>query len=156
MKLHSPVLQSLARLYAESKAGRTGAGQRDFLVDLKKLLADAGCQDGDDRSTAIRQLKELDGSLLFLEGPRRDSEIIHQVRFPPANEAKLFALLETPSPTADAKCWPSNSPRRPGLKCLKTGASPGENSVVIWQRRRREAMPSPHSLGMIWRAMLNY
>jgi hypothetical protein len=44
----------LARLYAESKAGRTGAGQRDFLVDLKKLLADAGCQDGDDRSTAIR------------------------------------------------------------------------------------------------------
>jgi hypothetical protein len=89
----------LARLYAESKAGRTGAGQRDFLVDLKKLLADAGCQDGDDRSTAIRQLKELDGSLLSLEGPRRDSDIIHQVRFPSANESKLFALLEIPSPT---------------------------------------------------------
>ena len=99
MKLHSPVLHSLARLYAECKAGRTGAGQRDFLVDLKKLLADAGCLDGDDRSTAIRQLKELDGSLLSLEGPRRDSDIIHQVRFPSANEAKLFALLETPTPT---------------------------------------------------------
>ncbi|MHB8521022.1 MAG: Wadjet anti-phage system protein JetD domain-containing protein [Limisphaerales bacterium] len=98
MKPHSPVLQSLARLYAESKAGRTGAGQRDFLVDLKKLLTDAGCQDGDDRCTAIRQLKELDGSLLHLEGPRRDPDIIHQVRFPPANEAKLFALLESPSP----------------------------------------------------------
>ena len=90
----------MARLYAESKAGRTGAGQRDFLVDLKKLLADAGCQDGDDRSTAIHQLKELDGSLLFLEGPRRDADIIHQVRFPPANEAKLFALLESPPPTS--------------------------------------------------------
>ena len=100
MKLQSPVLQSLARLYAESKAGRTGAGQRDFLVDLKKLLSDAGCQDGDDRGTAIRQLRELDGSLLHLEGPRRDSDIIHQVRFAPANEAKLFALLETPSPTS--------------------------------------------------------
>ena len=99
MKLHSPVLQSLARLYTESKAGRTGAGQRDFLVDLKKLLANAGCQDGDDRSTAIRQLKELDGSLLSLEGPRRDSDIIHQVRFPSANESKLFASLEIPSPT---------------------------------------------------------
>jgi hypothetical protein len=99
LKLHSPVLQSLARLYAESKAGRTGAGQRDFLVDLKKLLTDAGCQDGDDRSTAIRQLKELDGSLLSLEGPRRDSDIIHQVRFPSANESKLFASLEIPSPT---------------------------------------------------------
>jgi hypothetical protein len=103
LKLHSPVLQSLARLYAESKAGRTGAGQRDFLVDLKKLLADAGCQDGDDRSIAIHQLKELDGSILFLEGPRRDSDIIHQVRLTPANEAKLFALLETPSPTSRRK-----------------------------------------------------
>lgn len=90
----------MARLYAESKAGRTGAGQRDFLVDLKKLLSDAGCQDGDDRATAIRQLRELDGSLVHLEGPRRDSDIIHQVRFPPANEAKLFALLETASPTS--------------------------------------------------------
>jgi Uncharacterized protein conserved in bacteria C-term(DUF2220) len=100
LKLHSPVLQGLARLYAESRAGRTGSGQRDFLVDLKKLLADSGCRDGDDRSTAIRQLKEFDGSLLQLEGPRRDSDIIHQVRFSPANEAQLFALLETPSPTA--------------------------------------------------------
>jgi hypothetical protein len=99
LKLHSPVLQSLARLYSESKAGRTGAGQRDFLVDLKRLLADAGCQDGDDRSTAMRQLKELDGSILFLEGPRRDSDIIHQIRFPSANESKLFASLEIPSPT---------------------------------------------------------
>jgi len=99
LKHPSPVLQSLARLYAESKAGRTGAGQRDFLVDFKELLADAGCQDGDDRSMAIRQLKDLDGSLLFLEGPRRDSDIIHQVRFPPANEAQLFSLLESPSPT---------------------------------------------------------
>jgi len=98
LKLHSPVLESLARLYAESKAGRTGAGERDFLVDFKKLLAAAGCEDGDDRSIAIRQLNDLNGSLLFLEGPRRDSDIIHQVRFPPANEAQLFALLESPSP----------------------------------------------------------
>jgi hypothetical protein len=90
----------LARLYSESKAGRTGAGQRDFLVDLKELLADAGCQDGEERCTAIRQLKELDGSLLHLEGPRRDADIIHQVRFPLTNESKLFALLETPSPTS--------------------------------------------------------
>jgi hypothetical protein len=103
LKLHSPVLRSLARLYAESKAGRTGAGRRDFLVDLKTLLADAGCQDGDDRSTAIHQLTELDGSLLFLEGPRRDSDIIHQVRFPPANEEKLFSLVQSPSPTSRRK-----------------------------------------------------
>jgi hypothetical protein len=98
--MHSPVLLALARLYAASKAGRTGSGQRDFLVDLKKLLAECRCEDGDDRETALRQLREQDGKLLVLEGPHRDKEIIHQVRFPVANEAGLFACLQAPSPTA--------------------------------------------------------
>jgi len=98
MKSHSPILRALARLYAESKAGRTGDGQRDFLVDFKKLLAVAECEDGDDRETAICQLRELDGKLLRLEGPRRDADIIHQVRLPLANEANLFALLGELSP----------------------------------------------------------
>lgn len=98
MKAGSPVLRALARLYGESKAGRTGAGQRDFLVDFKKLLAAAGCEDGDDREAAVRQLRELDGKLLRLEGPRRDADIIHQVRLPLANESSLFELLGAPSP----------------------------------------------------------
>ncbi len=97
--MNSPVFLALARLYSESKAGRTGSGQRDFLVDLKKLLAVCNCEDGDDRETAIRQLREQNGKLLQLEGPRRDRDIIHQVRFPIANEAGLFALLNQPSPT---------------------------------------------------------
>jgi len=97
--MHSPVLLALARLYAESKAGRTGSGQRDLLVDLKKLLAEGRCADGDDRETALRQLREQEGKLLTLEGPLRDKTIIHQVRFPVANEAGLFACLQTPSPT---------------------------------------------------------
>jgi hypothetical protein len=99
MNSNSPVLRALARLYAESKVGRTGEGQRDFLVDLKKLLAAGGCMDGDDRETAIRQLREQDGKLLKLEGPRRDADIIHQVRFSASNEAGLFSLLNEPSPT---------------------------------------------------------
>jgi hypothetical protein len=98
VKSHSPVLVTLARLYAASKAGRTGAGQRDILVDFRELLSQAGCQDGEDRDTAIRQLRELDGSILFLEGPRRDPDIIHQVRLPPGSETKLFGLLGIPSP----------------------------------------------------------
>ena len=98
MKSGSPILRALARLYAESRAGRTGAGQRDFLVDFKKLLTAAGCEDGDDREVAIRQLRELNGQLLHLEGPRRDADIIHQVRLPLANEANLYALLGDPSP----------------------------------------------------------
>lgn len=36
---------------------------------------------------------------MTLEGPRRDKDIIHQVRFPVANEAGLFAYLDKPSPT---------------------------------------------------------
>jgi len=97
--MHSPVLLALARLYSTSKAGRTGTGQRDFLVDLKRLLAECRCEDGDDRETALRQLREQDGKLLILEGPHRDKDIIHQVRFPVANEVALFACLQAPSPT---------------------------------------------------------
>lgn len=96
---HSPVLHSLAQLYAESKAGRTGTFQRDFLVDLKILLATAGCQDGDDRERALQHLREHNGKLLHLEGPRRDPDIIHKVRFPASNETILFQLVGLPSPT---------------------------------------------------------
>lgn len=93
-----PILRALARLYSESKAGRTGAGQRDFLVDFKKLLAAAGCEDGDSREVAIRQLKQQDGKIVRLEGPRRDADITHQVRLPQGNVASLFALLDERSP----------------------------------------------------------
>ncbi len=94
-----PILLALARLYSQSKAGRTGAGGRDFLVDLKKLFAAAGCQDGDARALAMRQLRSLDGQLLRLEGPRRDPDIVHQVRLSPANEAALFQLVGEASPS---------------------------------------------------------
>jgi len=99
MNSRSPVFRALSRLYSESKAGRTGSGQRDFLVDLKKLLTACGCEDGDERETAIRQLRAEDGKLLKIEGLRRDTDIIHQIRFPVANEARLFALLNELSPT---------------------------------------------------------
>ena len=99
MNSTSPVLRALARLYSESKAGRTGTGQNDFLVDLKILLAACNCEDGDEREMAIRQLRQEDGKLLKLEGPRRDRDIIHQVRFAIADEAALFTLLGETSPT---------------------------------------------------------
>ncbi|MGO8674255.1 MAG: Wadjet anti-phage system protein JetD domain-containing protein [Limisphaerales bacterium] len=99
MKPANPVLRALAGFYANSQAGRTGAGERDLLVDFKKLLAAAGCEDGDDREAAVRQLRELDGRVIRLEGPRRDPDIIHRVRLPRASEAELFALVGEPSPS---------------------------------------------------------
>lgn len=79
--------------------GRTGSGQRDFLVDFKKLLAEAKAQDGDPHELALQQLREQDGRLLHLEGPPRDRDIIHRVRFPAAHEAELFTLLNLAPPT---------------------------------------------------------
>jgi len=43
MKTPSPVLEALARRYERSQAGRTGAANRDLLVLLEDLLAEAGC-----------------------------------------------------------------------------------------------------------------
>ena len=93
------VMRALARLYAESTAGSSAHAARDFLVDLKTLLKAAKCDDGDERAEALNQLRALEGKVVRLERPRRDPEIIHQVRVPLANEAALFAWLKEPSPT---------------------------------------------------------
>ncbi len=90
---------ALAELYAESTAGSSAHAERDFLVDLKTLLKAANCDDGDERAEALNQLHALNGNIVRLEGPRRDPEIIHQVRVPLANEAALFVWLKEPSPT---------------------------------------------------------
>jgi len=99
MKTASPALAALGRLYAESKAGRTGAGQRDFLVDFKKLLTEARCSDGDERASAENDLRRLDGSLIALDKHPRDPNIIEQVRLPLEKEAAFFELLGADSPT---------------------------------------------------------
>jgi hypothetical protein len=95
----SPVLQALGRLYRESRAGRTGQAQRDFIVDFKKLLAAADSRDGDARELALSELRSLSGAWLTLEFHPRDPDIIHTVRISPAREAELFARLGETSPS---------------------------------------------------------
>ena len=100
MKTPSPVLEALARLYQQSQAARTGAASRDVLVPLEELLAEAGCQEGEQRAVAEQQLVEAEASGVLKRDPvhPRDRTNIRQIRFSPANEAALYARLKRPSP----------------------------------------------------------
>lgn len=96
----SPVLQALARRYERSVAGRTGDAVRDVLVNIEELLQEAGVYEGDSREVAEQQLREAEQKGLIRLEPldKRDRNSLHQVRFSPTNEAKLFAVLGRNSP----------------------------------------------------------
>jgi hypothetical protein len=99
MNPHSPVLKSLARLFARTQAGRRGSGSLDFQPDLKVVLREASCEDGDERNQALQDLEDAEAfGLLQLERHRRDPELILKVRVPLANEEVLFARVGEPSP----------------------------------------------------------
>lgn len=100
MKTPSPVLAALAQRYERSQAGRTGAARRDVLVLLEDLLDEAGCQEGEKRAVAERQLQDAESAGLLRRDPvhRRDRANIHQIRFSPANEAGLYAAIGRVSP----------------------------------------------------------
>lgn len=100
MKANSPVLAALARRYERSQAGRTGEASRDFLVDAEVLLRDAGAAEGDSRAVAEQQLREAEQAGILRLEPlhKRDRSSLHQVRFSPANEPRLFDLLGWKSP----------------------------------------------------------
>jgi hypothetical protein len=98
VKPSSPVLSELARRYERRKAGRTGAGVRDLMVDYEELLASAGAAGGEARVRAEHDLTEAEGNgiLQLLRHPR-DKRLIQQLRFSPAREEQLYAaLLESP------------------------------------------------------------
>jgi hypothetical protein len=100
MKARSPVLEALARRYQRSQAGRTGAASRDVLVDVEELLRDAGAEEGESRAVAEQQLRaaEQNGILKLEPLHRRDRSLLHQVRFSPSNEAKLYDSVGRQSP----------------------------------------------------------
>jgi hypothetical protein len=98
----SPVLRTLAGIYAQSRAGRTGQGAQDKLVDFKQLLRAAEAEHGEERARAERDL-ELAGakSLLELHRHPKDPTIIYKVRLRLENEGEFFAALGLESPEAD-------------------------------------------------------
>lgn len=101
MKTPSPVLEVFARRYERSQAGRTGEANRDVLLSLAEILAEAGCSEGEKRAVAEQQLAEAEAAGILTRVPvhKRDRSHIHQIRFSPANESALYARLGRPSPT---------------------------------------------------------
>jgi len=100
MKPRSPVLEALARRYERRQAGRTGEASRDVLVDVEDLLRDAGAAEGDARAVAEQQLREAEkiGILKLEPLHKRDPSSLHQVRFSPTNELKLYENVGGQSP----------------------------------------------------------
>lgn len=102
MKLPSPILEALANRYARSIAGRSGEAGRDVLLDIEELLRDANSVEGDSRAVAEQQLRDAEQAGLLKLEPlhKRDRASLHQVRFSPACEARLFDFLGRSSPTS--------------------------------------------------------
>jgi hypothetical protein len=101
MKTPSSVLEALARRYERSQAGRTGTANRDLLVLLEELLAEAGCNEGESRALAEQQLADAESTGLLVRIPvhKRDRSHIHQIRFPAINEDALYTKIARLSPT---------------------------------------------------------
>ena len=100
MKPLSPVLEALARRYERRQAGRTGEAGRDVLVDVEDLLREADAAEGESRAVAEQQLREAEKNGILKLEPlhKRDRSSLHQIRFSPANEVKLYELVGRQSP----------------------------------------------------------
>ena len=101
MPAPAPILLALAARYERSTGGRTGSAVRDLLVSLEELLREANAAEGDARAVAEQHLREAQsaGILELVPFHKRDPGFIHQIRFSPANEARLYDALGRPSPS---------------------------------------------------------
>lgn len=98
------ILESLAALYAKSKAGLTGLASRDFSVRFRELLSHAECMDGDRYSNALADLVAADGTALILQRNRRSHDI-EKIKVPVHCEEALFARIGKTSPSAERNAW---------------------------------------------------
>ena len=102
MKPPSPILEALANRYTRSIAGRSGEAGRDLWLDIEELLRDANSVEGDSRAVAEQQLRDAEQAGILKLEPlhKRDRASLHQVRFSPACEARLFDFLGRSSPAS--------------------------------------------------------
>ena len=96
----SSVLETLAARYERSRAGRTGRAVQDVTIDYEKLLRLAGCDRGEPRICAERDLEDAHGRELLIVERNRRTNLPLLVRFSHENESRLFGELGRVSPTA--------------------------------------------------------
>ncbi|TLD70212.1 hypothetical protein FEM03_13570 [Phragmitibacter flavus] len=103
MALNTSILQTLARLYAASQAGRTGQSTTDYLCDYLALLKAAQATDGDalvQAKTDLLDAEQISQGALKLDRHPRDAQLIHRVRLhAQLGEPWLFNRLQQTSPT---------------------------------------------------------
>ncbi len=92
------VLRALAARYERSRAGRTGKSAADIRIDYEDLLRQAGCDRGDARICAERDLAdaEMRGHIAIMRHRRTGLPL--RVRLSPVREADFFRALNLPPP----------------------------------------------------------
>jgi hypothetical protein len=97
----SRLLNAIAQRYEQLQAGRTGAATRDVLIPIEDLFENAGCNEGEERALAERELHDLQkaGVLVLEPVHKRDRSNTDHIRFSPENESVLYRQLGRPSPT---------------------------------------------------------
>jgi len=111
VKLRSPIFDALAKVYEESRAGRTGRGKLDVQPTFEELSAECERRtgrplDGDAFELAITELRNCDGRIIDLEWDHpRARTTIHKVRLSPAKEAEFYMALGRESPTLRRRRW---------------------------------------------------
>lgn len=101
----SPVLETLADLYAESTAGKTGIAERDFGEPYHRLLKRAKTMSGAALSLANSDLTAAERAGAVEVERNRRSRDPERVRVSLAKEAALFSMLGRISPTEQRHAW---------------------------------------------------
>lgn len=102
----SQVCDVIVRRYINSRAGRTGAGQRDLIFPFNELLRDAGCLQGITRHEALVELEDLEREgFLVLERHKRDASAILRLRLPLKSAEGLLIRLGQIAPETQRRAF---------------------------------------------------
>lgn len=111
MKPRSPIFAAVARLYENSRAGRTGLGTNDVQPKFADVCAEYAktngrVLEGDAYELAMEELLAADGKVLRLEWENpRARTTLRKVRLSPETEREFYDWIECESPTERREKW---------------------------------------------------
>lgn len=145
----SNVLRTLAARYGRSRTGRTGQSTTDLTVDYEDLLHEAGCDRGEARHCAERDLSDASARGLLIVERHRRTGLPLRVRFSSVCEVELFQNLGLTPPGSrrqalaalflEAVCFPVPSRWEAGWKMFcerMAAASASGESVAPFSREQ--------------------